>query len=270
MAASDNSASAHAMRPQVVASASAPVRPEPSWPYRRVVLRQLRGLPDYRRLRFLELSCGDAEILEHLRADGAAVRGTTFRKVDEDYIREREYPPGLQIDEAVDLNKPLPYESGAFDVVFSTEVLEHVELHRVMISEASRVLRSGGWFVLSGIHHVKRELPPWSQPLDRMEEYHHHCADFPLLHWLLWKNDLRIRRLHITQVNPLSYPLLAVWPMNWLVSRLIVGMRSRNTDEDAQARSDLLHWMNSPRLLLSEQICLVAQKTCDGIRNDTP
>lgn len=42
---------------------------------------------------------------------------------------------------------PLPDE--AYDTVFSTQVLEHVEDHRKMLDEAFRVLRPGGYILLS-------------------------------------------------------------------------------------------------------------------------
>lgn len=38
----------------------------------------------------------------------------------------------------------LPFENETFDTVFSTQVIEHVEDHRAMLFEASRVLKTGG------------------------------------------------------------------------------------------------------------------------------
>jgi 2-polyprenyl-3-methyl-5-hydroxy-6-metoxy-1,4-benzoquinol methylase len=43
----------------------------------------------------------------------------------------------------------LPYESGSFETVFSTQVLEHVFEQQQMINEAARVLKPGGHLILS-------------------------------------------------------------------------------------------------------------------------
>ena len=96
--------------------------------YRNVPLKVIRELSEYRFLSYLELGCGDAYIMERLREDGVkSVRGTTFRERSADYIRKRDYPEGMNVDGGIDLNMPLPYADASFDVVYSTEVIEHVK-----------------------------------------------------------------------------------------------------------------------------------------------
>jgi SAM-dependent methyltransferase len=43
----------------------------------------------------------------------------------------------------------LPFQSGAFDVVVASDVLEHIENDRAAVQEISRVLRPGGAFIFS-------------------------------------------------------------------------------------------------------------------------
>jgi len=137
------------------------------------------------------------------------------------------------------LNQPLPYPDASFDVVYSTEVIEHVEGHRNFLVEAARVLKPNGWlvlttpnlhrlisrihFALSGVHLNKRGLIPWTCRAAQMEEYHHHCVDFPLLHWLLWVSGLRIQELRATQVFLASTLALVLQPLlsvtTWLSVR---------------------------------------------------
>src|SRR5258708_786347 len=45
-------------------------------------------------------------------------------------------------------NIPLPSES--FDTAFSTQTIEHVADHNGLISEAFRLLKKGGYFIVSG------------------------------------------------------------------------------------------------------------------------
>ncbi|MDB6077814.1 MAG: hypothetical protein JWO82_1561, partial [Akkermansiaceae bacterium] len=50
---------------------------------------------------------------------------------------------------ACDLNLPLPVEPSSFDVVTSSEVIEHLENSRAICREWFRVLRPGGTLILS-------------------------------------------------------------------------------------------------------------------------
>ena len=83
--------------------------------------------------------------------DGCTVRGTHYR--NDDYkLTEQKGPmmiDGLPIDPDVDLLKPLPYESGSYDVVLLSEVIEHLPAHQPIISEVGRVLVPRGVFVMS-------------------------------------------------------------------------------------------------------------------------
>jgi SAM-dependent methyltransferase len=51
--------------------------------------------------------------------------------------------------ERVDLNGKLPFRAGKFDVVVSSDVIEHLHSPYGFIQEAGRVTRKGGTFVLS-------------------------------------------------------------------------------------------------------------------------
>ena len=242
-----------------------------------IVFDILRSLPDYRRLRYLELGCGDGFMLHSLSNEGANAQGTTFLDKSDDYIRSRDYPEGLTVKHGVDLSMPLPYSDDAFDVVYSMEVIEHIEGHRNFISEAARVLRPGGWFVMTpptlhrlisrlhfalcGVHLVKERRPTFKMPLERMGEFHVRCPDFPLLHWLMWQSGLRIHTLECEHVHLLSKALMLVSPFLRPFTRIGLNRHERPGEDLDEAVDDLSKWMNSRVLLTSERICLLAQKT---------
>ncbi len=241
----------------------------------------LRSIPDYQRLSFLELGCGDGRMIERLQDEGARVRGTTYRRRADDYIRNRDYPVGLEVDDGIDLNRPLPYESGTFDVVFSTEVIEHMEGHRLFVAESARVLKSGGWFMLTtpnlhrlasrlhfaitGLHLVRSRMPHAGTPLDRMEEYHPRCVDFILLHWLLWQCGFRIDSLAPSYIHPLSRCLMVLMPVVRMLTRNALNHYGRPEAAEQDARDDLVKWMNSRVLMTSEHLCLLARKSGDPV-----
>jgi SAM-dependent methyltransferase len=237
----------------------------------------LQQIPNREGLKFLELSCGDAFFLERLVKEGVSATGTTYHDRQKDYIRGRDYPEGVHVDGGIDLNKPLPYADNSFDVVYSTEVIEHLEGHRNFITESARVLKPDGWFVmttpnlhrlisrihfaLTGVHLVKCPIFQVSEPLDRMEEFHHHCVDFVVLHWLMWNSGLRIEKMVPGYVHPVSRVLNLVAP---LLRGFIKPALQRYYPKDFamdEARKDMLRWMSSKTLLGSENICLLARKT---------
>ena len=252
--------------------------------------RLIRSDPAWMSRRYLEMGCGDATTLEALVDAGATdARGTTYRSLDEDYIRERAFPEKLigRIDEGVDLTAGLPHGDSRFDVVYSLEVIEHVEAHRRFIAEAARVLTVGGRlilttpnlhrlgsrfrFLLTGLHQTKRELPDADVSIDSLEEFHQRCVDFASLHHILWRAGLRIRALEVTKAKPMSRALMALWP----IMRLTTGralFRKAPAGKSDEYRRDLQRWMMSPALMLSEQICLLAEKIDEGdrFRADAP
>jgi len=250
-----------------------------------IVIGVLRSLPNYRSLSYLELGCGDGRLLETLSNEGAKTLGTTFYDKKEDYARSRDYPEQLTVDKDVDLNAPLPYAKESFDVVYSLEVIEHIEGHSNMISEAARVLKPGGWFLLTtpnlhrlisrfhfalcGVHLVKERRPPYSVPPKRMGEFHVRCPDFPLLHWLMWQSGLRIEALEYEYVHPLSRAMMVLSPFLGLFTNFGLRWYQRPGEEVDDAVDDLKKWMNSRVLLTSERICLLARKVPRGPESGT-
>ena len=225
---------------------------------------------------YLELGCGDGFIIEALSSDGVrSLRGTTYRTRTVDYIRTREHPAGIQVDEGIDLNRPLPYPDASFDVVYSTEVIEHVEGHRNFVLQAARVLKPGGVlimttpniqrllsrlsFLLSGVHLVGQALILWNYEPQRMEEFHHRCIDFPLYHWLLWSEECEYRRFVRPRIFSRMYPSFLMWPLLRIPTRLNV-MRDAKHKDDIEGRKDLMKWMLSRAVLGSNTMCIIARK----------
>lgn len=248
-------------------------------PFRDAALREIRALPDYRGKSYLEFGCGDGFILEALLRDGVkAARGTTYKKVGTDYIRTRDYPELVapNVDYGIDLNNPVPYPDATFDVVYSTEVIEHVEGHRNFLTEMCRVLKPGGHlvitgpnvsrvmsrvhFALTGIHLRKREAIPFDQPASAMEEYHHRPPDFQMVHWLLWVSKVRIVKTFDTEVFGISKLGVLIKPFASVLIKRFQSRYDRSDAENQAGRADFRKWLLSNPVLMSEQIGIVARK----------
>ncbi len=141
----------------------------------------------------LDVSCKEGDILQALKPRGFLLRGTNF---------EPEGPSldGIPIDYGVDLLKRLPYNDASFDVVLLIEVVEHLENHRIALSELARILKPGGVLILttpnimrlnsrfhffwSGYHKTKRRFIPFDTPLDQAHRFHNYPIDLPILYYL--------------------------------------------------------------------------------------
>lgn len=118
----------------------------------------LRIAGDVHGKKVLDIGCGDG-VLSYLFAKaGAHVTGIDNEEYGLKFAREN-------LDRASKNEKlhytfvngsayELPFESESFDIVVSCEVIEHVREPERLVSEASRVLRKGGRFVVTTPHRL--------------------------------------------------------------------------------------------------------------------
>lgn len=239
------------------------------------VLKAIRRLPEYPKLKILDLSCGRGEILSALAREGCEVRGTHYHDNNYKLAGEPTVPVDIPVDSGVDLTKPLSYADGSFDVVILCEVLEHLHSHITVIAEAGRVLRPHGhlilstpniarihsrWhFFLTGTHKLIRRRVGWDIKPSDLYKYHINPVDFPFLHTLLYQSNLDICRLNFTRFKWRHTWWLLFYPLLWLAARLKFG---RRVDNDAwrNGERDLFHWMVHPAMVASEQLLVTARR----------
>ena len=95
-------------------------------------------------LRVLDLGCLDGTIGSVLTADGHRVSGVDASKP----AIEKAIARGLDA-RIGNLEEPLPFESESFDAVFAGEIVEHIFKVEVMLDEMRRVLKPGGFAVIT-------------------------------------------------------------------------------------------------------------------------
>jgi SAM-dependent methyltransferase len=117
--------------------------------------------------RALDLGCGDGWFTQELARIGAQTVGVEVAQAAVE--RARAAHPELDF-RLVPIDGPLPFDDGSFDVVWCTEVIEHVADTARWLSEVRRVLVPRGRLLLTTPSHGRLRLAvsgiePFSDPL---------------------------------------------------------------------------------------------------------
>lgn len=169
-----------------------------------------------------------------------------------------------------DLNAPLPFPDARFDLVVSTEGIEHLENAFGFLRESRRVLRPSGRLVLttpntlslrsrvrffgSGFYHTD------PRPLDesRRRPLHHiGLRTFPELRYMLHTSGFRLEHVAGTHVKPVSYLYAPLATWMWLYTRIALR-KEKNADQRARNR-EILGVLFSPGVLFGENLLLRAR-----------
>jgi SAM-dependent methyltransferase len=105
--------------------------------------------------RVLDLGCGDGWMTAELADAGHAVTGVEVAQAALDRARARRPDLDLRLAE---LDGPLPLEDNCIDVVWASEVIEHVADTARWLSEVRRVLRPDGRLLLTTPNHSRLRL----------------------------------------------------------------------------------------------------------------
>jgi 2-polyprenyl-3-methyl-5-hydroxy-6-metoxy-1,4-benzoquinol methylase len=105
--------------------------------------------------RVLDLGCGEGWFTHELSAAGFPVVGVDV--ANEPLRRARERYPELDL-RLIDVDRRWPLRDASFDAIWAGEVIEHVHHTGGWLSEARRVLRSGGKLLLSTPAHDRLTL----------------------------------------------------------------------------------------------------------------
>jgi 2-polyprenyl-3-methyl-5-hydroxy-6-metoxy-1,4-benzoquinol methylase len=93
--------------------------------------------------RILEIGCGIGTVVHELASQGYDVRGTDISQVAIEYGRGKYSDIRLDVQPA----EELAFEDGAFDVVLSFDLFEHISRIDLHIDEVYRVLQGAGYYL---------------------------------------------------------------------------------------------------------------------------
>jgi SAM-dependent methyltransferase len=105
--------------------------------------------------RVLDLGCGQGDLTAELARISATILGVEVAQAAIERARSRQ--PELTF-ELAPIDGDLPLRDGAFDVVWASEVIEHVADTARWLSEVRRVLAPGGRLLLTTPNHGRLRL----------------------------------------------------------------------------------------------------------------
>jgi hypothetical protein len=157
-----------------------------------------------------------------------------------------------------------------------TEVLEHLESHVSIIHEAGRILKVGGFLVLttpnmsrihsrfqffmSGHHKLIQKKLTWDIRPEDLYSNHFNPVYFPLLHLLLFQGSMQIQNIFFTRFKWRHAIWLLLYPAYWCFLQISLLPKPRHREIAKKGLRDLKRWMVHPALPFSEQLGIVAKK----------
>jgi SAM-dependent methyltransferase len=172
---------------------------------------------------------------------------------------------------AADLAAPLPFEDGRFDVVVSTEGIEHLENAFSFLRELRRVLRPGGRLVLttpntvmlrsrvrffgSGFfHHDPRPL----REASRDPMHHIGLMTLPEIRYALVTSGFRPLAVGHTHVKPVS--LLYAGFIPWIALYTAIAFRKEKDPTQRAVNREVRRALLSFSVLFGQNLLLVAER----------
>ncbi|HYB13061.1 MAG TPA: class I SAM-dependent methyltransferase [Myxococcota bacterium] len=120
--------------------------------------------------RWVDLGCGQGEFLELVQAIGSQGFGLDFNPHNARRVRGDGRPSLV-----ADLNRPLPFRDYSLDGASLIEVIEHIVQAEDLLQELSRVIRPGGWLVVTtpNVAHLTYRWRALTGHPPKQEGYHY-------------------------------------------------------------------------------------------------
>ncbi|MCI0400175.1 MAG: methyltransferase domain-containing protein [Gammaproteobacteria bacterium] len=210
-------------------------------------------IPPSRDIQVLDVGAGRGGLCRRLLEAGYSVQAC-------DLFPDNFDVSGVQC-QRVDATGRLPYADASLDLVLAIELIEHLENHRALFNEVSRVLRPGGTFAFStpNILSLKSRIAflftgyfysfPTLDPdiLDPVSQ-HITASTLDAYRWRLAQSGLDISEVRTDRFQRTSLLWSFLAPLIWLSARMKHG------------RSEHVAIQNSNTALFGRTLVVLAQK----------
>jgi SAM-dependent methyltransferase len=227
------------------------------------VVRKIQELGIPKDSKILDAPCGAAAFSAALSELGFGGFGTDIDPAAGQFLADRF--------RKADLNARLPWDDGIFDVACSIEGIEHLENPYQYMRELHRVLRPGGYLILttpnivslrsrvrffgSGFFH-KDPLPLNETARD---PFHHiNLRPLHLLRYDLHTNGFRIDEVTCTHSKPVSFLYSFLAP--WMWAYTAIAFRKEKDALQRERNGEIRKTMFSGGVLFGENLMIVARK----------
>jgi cyclopropane fatty-acyl-phospholipid synthase-like methyltransferase len=212
----------------------------------------------------LDAPCGSTAALAR------ALRRQDFSVTGADIDRTAASALGNDFVEA-DLDRPFPWNDSCFDVVISTEGIEHIENHFAFLRELHRILKNDGALILTtpnitslrsrirfaGSGFFGRDSRPLNESF-RHPLHHISLATLPELRYELRASGFRLVAARHTHIKPVSFFYAVYIP--WMFIYTLLAFRKEKDPGQRERNREIFRMLFSPSVLFGENLMLLARK----------
>jgi SAM-dependent methyltransferase len=215
----------------------------------------------------LDIPCGQGAFTKRLMDRGVEVHSADIVQND------RSNNPRFR---TADMNKKLPYEDNTFSGVVCIDGIEHIERQFDFIRECRRVIRPGGFLLIStpNISSLRSRFR-WlltgfhtkgKTPLNERKphpSFHITMLSFPALRYLLHSNGFAIRTIASNRTKLVSWAYLPLVPLSFL-NTLYWFIKEAKNDDLRDIHREMFWQIFSVPVLFGETLIVKAVKEASG------
>ena len=246
------------------------------------IIEQIKSYSNDKSIKILEVACGDGLILKRLLEAGYSnLTGTLYGDDEEVFYYSDENYEGIEIVQDANLLDKLPFDNNSFDVVFNTELLEHLENHHAALAELSRVVKIDGLLILetpnimrlqsrfnyflTGFHKPRNPFPPYDKPLIEHLYYHSFPVYLPMMDYFLHQHGMRLKKISWNKWRIFPIILYTLFlPLIMLITPLFLRRQSTLTKQN---KLHLYKLQTHPAILICSVLILTYSKSNETMRS---